>query len=384
MIVKGGKTITPYGFFKNQDIKVESQKITELGNLDNAGDQTQEIFDVSGLYVSPGFIDIHSHGGIGYNLMCDNEQDILNAVRECGKFGVTSVMPTIDGNENLTEEVIRQYQAYNDAMKHNETGTQILGVHVEGPYFPASQNPRRIDIIPDLENVAKLIELAPCIKRVTTAPEVEHGLELIDLLVKNGIAVSVGHCEASFDKVAEAYSRGARQVTHFFTGMKGVYREETGDRKPGLIETAQILDFVIEVIANGRHVSPELLNMVYRVKGADKVCIVTDSHYLPEEESPGDNAHWSKYVCKADFGDGKLHLNSFMPMPIMVKVMVKEAGVSLIDAVRMATLTPAETMKVDDVKGKLLPGYDADIVAFDDDFNIKLVIARGTVVKNAL
>lgn len=384
MIIKGGKTITPYGTYQNADIKVDGKKISRVEANTAIEEGKDIVLDVSGLYVSPGFIDIHSHGGIGYDLVSDNAEEILKAVQCCAGNGVTSIMPTMNGRPDPGEKDWKIYEAFNQAMEQNETGPQILGVHLEGPYFPASQTPNKVEVVPDLEKCEELIRKAPCVKRWTVAPEVEKGLEFIDLLVKHGIAVSVGHCEAPFEKIAEAYARGSRQVTHFYSGMKGVYRESNGDRKPGLVESSLILDFVIEVIANGRHMCPELLQMVYRFKGAKQICLVTDSHYWEPECAPAEGAHWSEFVRNADYGDGGVHLDSGMPYPVMLKIMVKEAGVPLIDAVRMATLTPAETMKIDDVKGKLLPGYDADIVAFDDDFNIKLVVARGEIIKNEL
>ena len=341
-----------------------------------------EVIDAGGLFVSAGFLDMHMHGGFGFDFgSCRDADELREALRLNALDGVTGVMPTHSGVERLTDEVAEKYAFYNEVMK-DEMGPELLGVHLEGPFFPAELAPGGIEKIPDPAAVKELVEAVPCIKRMTIAPEIPNGLETISVLEVHGVTASLGHGAPDSRTVREAIARGSRQVTHLYSGMKGVYRDAESVRHPGLIELAYLYDeLAVELIANGKHLDSDLIRLVFKIKGPDGIFVVTDSH-ARDISLRGDK---TQYVLKKwSEADGKYHFNPAMPIPEMLRVMVKEAQIPLADAVKTVTATPARLLHMEKRKGKLALGYDADIAAWDEDFQVKLSVARGKEIVNQL
>ncbi len=378
VVLKNAQIVCPEKGVYAGEIAFEDGKIVPA---EKEASEKQEL-DAKGLFVSAGFLDLHMHGGFGFDFeTCSSVEELREALRLNALDGVVGVMPTHNGVEELSEERIRQYQCFTEVMKDTE-GPELLGVHLEGPYFPAELAPKGVKVIPDINKLKKLLEQAPCIKRMSLAPEIENGLEAISFLEESGVVTALGHAAPDSETVKEAIRRGSRQILHLYSGMKGVYRDEESVRHPGLIELSYLYDeLAVEVIANGKHMDHDLLRMVYKIKGADGMFLVTDSHKR-DLALRGDK---SQYVLKKlSPSDGKYHFNPAMPIPEMLRIMVQEVRVPIQDVIKMVTYTPARLLHLEHRKGKLDPGYDADIVAYDSDFHIKLVIARGKEIINEL
>lgn len=377
-IIKNAKIIsTKNGVFEG-NIEYIGTKISKVSKEPIDG---EIIYDVKGLNVSAGFIDLHMHGGFGFDFFSiKSTEEAKEAIRRNALDGVTSVMPTMSGKEKYSENDLSCFSYYEEAMKETE-GAECLGIHIEGPYFPASQAPRGTTVEPTKKQLYMIVNDYPVIKRVSLAPEINGSIEAIEFLENNNVATALGHSETTAEYVKKAIEKGCKQVLHMYSGMKGLYRDEMSIRHPGLIELSYLYDeLAVEIIANGKHCDETLLKLLYKIKGSDGMFIVTDSHKRPFE-ARGDK---SQYVLTSLKSDGKYHFDSAMPIPEMIRIFNQEVGVPLNEVIKMATYTPARVMNLQDRKGDIVEGMDADIVAFDDDLNIKLVIARGKEIINSL
>ncbi len=345
--------------------------------------------DVCGNYISPGFVDIHCHGGGGADFMDGGVMAIKTAVKTHMMHGTTTIMPT-----TLTASPERYRQMIDDAKKAAEDDSiaNIAGLHMEGPYFAPSQagaQDLRYIKAPDKNEYSELVEYADgFIKKWSFAPELVGSEEFCQFLLKNGIVPSAGHTDATYDDVLRVYDAGLRDMTHFYSAMSGIVRKN-GYRVCGAVEAGYLFDDVnVEVISDGCHLPPELLKMIYKIKGSDRICLITDAMRgaaMPEGKSvlgPVDNG----LECIIEDGVAKMpdrtcFAGSVATMDRQVRTFYKKAGVELVNSVKMATATPARTMGFD-TKGCIREGFDADIVVFDDDINVKtVIIKKGNDVK---
>lgn len=386
--LKNGNVITPYRMIKNADVVIEDEKILGVGSQDIKCD---EEIDLTGLNVSPGFIDMHIHGGGGYEFWSDDADEIISAAKFHARYGATSVVPTVNYGVQieLNEEVKKKFDAFNKAKNIGALCADLLGLHIEGPNVSPNQpmvanqgvNPAKKDLYEEFVEYAK-----GDILRWTAAPEIDGVYDMIEDLSRKGVYMSVGHSEPDVDMVYKAYELGATHVTHLYSGMNMVHRVN-GRRFAGLLEAAYSIDgLYAEVVANGAHLSGDLLKLIYKVKGADKMCIVSDATSMSgTPDGP------VVYNGKKGFIDNGVILredkSGFMGSAItydkMLKNLVELANIPLVDAVRMCTATPAKSLGLGLKKGVLTKGFDADIVAFDDDINIKLVICKGKILYQA-
>ncbi|MBR0462364.1 MAG: amidohydrolase family protein [Erysipelotrichaceae bacterium] len=377
-VIKNGNIISMEKGVFHGDLAYEGNKIVCISD---SAIESDTAIDVHGLNVSAGYIDLHMHGGFGFDFFSvESTEEAKEALRRNALDGVTSVMPTVTGRPSYSAEQLKRFDYYYETMKETE-GAECLGVHIEGPYFPESQAPLHITVEPDQEQLDMIVNNYPVIKRVSLAPELPGAPEAIRFLQDHGIATAIGHSEASSKDVEAAIKNGCKQVLHMYSGMGGIFRDEMSIRHPGLIELAYLYDeLAVELIANGKHCDETLLKLLYKIKGPDGIFIVTDSHKR-DFSLRGDK---SQYVLTNLKEDGKYHFDSAMPVKEMLRILTQEVGVSLYDAIKMASYTPARVMGLENRKGDLKEGMDADIVVFDDDFNIKLVIARGKTILNEL
>ncbi len=385
--IYNGKIITPYRLIENGTVLVTGGTLTSVCEGNIKVDHAMEI-DANGHYISPGFIDIHVHGGGGHDFMDGNENAFLEIAAIHAKYGTTAMVPTtLTGTK---EEILHTLEVYDRADKKNISGAQFLGMHLEGPYFAmnqrGAQDPRYIRD-PDPEEYMDIIAHSDSIRRWSAAPELEGAIPFGRYLKSKGILPAVAHTDAIYEDVIVAFENGYTLATHLYSGMSGVTRRNAF-RYAGVIESAFLLDGMdVEVIADGVHLPEPLLKLIYKIKGPDRIALITDAMRgagMPEGESVLGNYKTGLKVIIEDgvakLPDRSSFAGSVATADRLVRTMVKTAKVPLTDAVRMITHTPARIMGVSESKGSLAVGKDADIVIFDQDIHIKSTIIKGKVV----
>lgn len=358
-------------------VYVENGIITDVTTEERPAD---EVFDMTGCYVSPDFIDIHTHGGGGYRFEGSTEE-IVSGCNFHLKHGTTAICPTVSAAPfaSMTESA-RHIRA---AMADPRVKGTILGVHMEGPYLSAKQAGAQCPthITPPVEEdyLPFIRENADVIARWTYAPENDAEEKFAKTLQEYGIVASAGHTDAIYDDMKRAYENGCALVTHLYSCTSTITRDH-GFRRLGVIETAYLTDgMFVEIICDGKHLPPELIRLIYQIKGTDRIALVTDSLALAGTEQTHGFMQDTEFiiedeVCK--LMDRSAFAGSIATADRLVRVAVKEAGISLPDAVRMMTLTPARIMGLTG-KGRLAAGMDADMVVFDQDIRVRQVFAKG-------
>ena len=249
-----------------------------------------------------------------------------------------------------------------------------------------AQDPRYIKN-PEREEYEKILSWSDDIIRWSAAPELDGAMEFGRFLKEKNILPSIGHSNAIYEEVIEAFENGYTHITHLYSGMSGV-RRINAYRYAGVIESAFLIDeMTVEIIADGAHLPSSLLKLIYKIKGPDKIALVTDSMRaagMPEGESIlGGIRDGQKVIVEdgvAKLPDRTAFAGSVATADRLVRTMINIAQVPLIDAVRMMTTTPAKIMKIDDRKGSIVVGKDADLVIFDEDINIQTTMVEGEVV----
>ena len=347
-----------------------------------------EIIDARNCYVAPGFIDIHTHGAGGSDFLDGTEEDYLTAAKTHAAHGTTALVPTLTSVD--TAGIRRAVKAFVGAKKRNVFGSQLLGLHLEGPYFSpvqsGAQDPRFIRVFDPKEYEIILEEFGDSILRWSAAPELTGAAEFAKALKARGILPCIGHSDADFECAAEAFAAGFTLITHLYSCTSTVHRKNAY-RYAGIVEYAYFNDDVdVEIIADGSHLPSSLLKLIYKIKGAGHIALVTDSMRgagMPEGKSVlGSRTSGQEVLIEdgvAKLLDRSAFAGSVATFDRLVRNMVMMAGVSLCDAVKMASETPARIMGIKE-KGKIYPGYDADLVIFDDNINVKKTIINGRVI----
>lgn len=384
LLIKNGKVITSFRIIPNGTVVITGNKISGIyeGNLE-VEDAT--VIDAKGNYISPGFIDIHVHGGGGYDFMDDNAKGFLKIAELHAKYGTTSMVPTTLTSEK--ENLIKTLDTYEDAHKKNKNGAQFLGLHLEGPYFAmnqrGAQDPRYIRD-PDPEEYEEILQRANIIARWSAAPERNGAMAFGRYLRKKGVLAAIAHTDAVYEEVIEAVENGYSLSTHLYSGMSGVSRKNAF-RFAGVIESSLLLDQLdVEIIADGIHLPTPLLKLIYKVKGPHKIALITDAMRaagLPSGESVlGNKRNGLKVIVEDDVAklpDRSAFAGSVATADRLVRNMIGMADVPLLDAILMMSTTPARIMGVDQKKGSITVGKDADIVVFDQDIQIQETIIGG-------
>lgn len=383
-----GHIITPYRIIKNGCLLINNNKI-ELVSEKEIDTTDYLIIDAKGNYVSPGFIDIHIHGGGGHDFMDATEEAYLKIAELHAIYGTTAMAPT-----TLTcakEDLLKAIDLYKSAAAKNTKGAQFIGLHLEGPYFALSQSgaqdPRYIRN-PDVEEYKAVIAHGTnVIKRWSVAPELPGAVAMGKYLKSKNIIAAIAHTDAIYEEVLEAVENGYSLATHLYSAMSGVTRRDTY-RYAGVIESAFLIDEMdVEIIGDGIHVPPPLLKLVYKIKGADRIALITDAMRaagMPEGDSIlGNKETGLKVIVEkgvAKMADRSSFAGSVATTDRLVRTMVQMADIPLIDAVKMITKTPATIMGVDKTKGTLTEGKDADVLIFDENINIKITMVNGNIV----
>ncbi len=386
-----GKVITPYKTIKEGTIIVEGQKISYVGESNTQSDEYVEI-DAKGLYVSPGFVDIHTHGGGDFDFMDGTTEAYIKSSERHAQHGTTSIIPTTLSSSN--EELKNTFSVFNAAKNSDHNGADFVGFHLEGPYFSleqkGAQDPKYIKD-PTADEVNEILSWTDDIVRWSLAPELKGAMEVGRILKRKGILPAIAHSNAVYSEVLEAYENGFTHVTHLYSGMSMV-RRINAYRYAGVVESAFLIDdMTVEIIADGSHLPASLLKLIYKIKGPSRIALITDSMRgagMPEGPSVlGSRANGMDVVIEdgvAKLLDRSAFAGSVATADRLVRTMVQLAEVPLTDAVRMMTSTPANIMNIQNNKGSILPGKDADIVMFDDDINVKFTMVKGKIVKNVL
>ncbi|MDO5023133.1 MAG: N-acetylglucosamine-6-phosphate deacetylase [Eubacteriales bacterium] len=351
------------------------------------------VYDAEGSYISPGFIDIHLHGGNGSDFLSGDSDKNIECCKMHMQHGTTSLVPTFSTSDYTTyRNALRGISETMKNMKGMADVPNILGVHMEGPYLSPSQlGAQSPDFIikPDEKDYIPLLEDYPFILRWTIAPETEGVLSMVRKLAPLGIHFSIGHSDALFEDVIKAYELGVNCITHLYSACSTV-RRINAYRHAGIIEAAYYLDDMnVEIIADGKHLPPSLLKLIYKIKGRERVCLITDAisaaGLSPDLGEIYDMS--SKQTIIIEDGVGKLKdrsafAGSIATADLLVHNMVKLADVPLIDAVKMMSYNPAKLIGMENKKGSIANGMDADLIMFNDDIQIQKVIVAGQEVYN--
>jgi N-acetylglucosamine-6-phosphate deacetylase len=391
VLFKNARLVFPDRIEPVGDLRMEGGKITSVA-AKITPETGENVLDLQGNYLAPGFIDIHLHGAMGRDTM----EAAPDAFRKISAYhaseGTTSMLLTTV-SAPLTEivGVLKAVQAFQvDQQFHNHSGAEVLGVHVEGPYFsPEKAGAHQSGFIhaPFPEDYAPLLPFSkganPVFRQMTLAPELPGALELIDVLRGHGVRISGGHSNAWDEEACMAYVHGMEGVTHLYNCMSSA-------RRRGPFRVAGLLEFalsepgiVCELIADGKHVSPTLVRMAYFAKGADGLCLVSDA--CPGAGLPEGTAFKLGTIdCVVQGGvgmtaDGTALAGSTSSMIQLIRNLVVNTDISLTEAVRMATYTPAKALKLDN-KGVLRKGADADLVSFNDDLEVQATFVGGSQV----
>lgn len=339
-------------------------------------------YDKTGFYVSAGFIDMHTHGGEGYEFF-GSVEDIVRGCNFHLQHGTTAICPTISAApfDVMRQSVLKIKRAQNSPMLQ----TYLVGLHLEGPYLSAAQcGGQCADYItpPIPEQYESLIkEAGNIIVRWTFAPEMDANGAFCSYITDHGIVASAGHSDAVYEDMLKAINNGCNLVTHLYSCTSTVTRKQ-GFRQLGVIETAYLSDdMYVEIIADGKHLPPELIRLILKIKGTDKVALVTDSLALTGTDITAGKTLGTEFiiedgVCK--LADRSAFAGSIATADLLVRTMVKSVGIPIVDAVKMITQVPAKILKLN--KGSLDIGLDADIVVFDEDIRIKNVFVNGDVI----
>ena len=387
--IHNGKILTPYRIIEGGTVVISGSTIIEVSQGNIEVPDAFEI-DAGGKYIAPGFMDIHIHGGGGYDFMDGSEEAFLKIAQIHAQHGTTSMVPTTLTSEK--ENLLQTLNIYEQANRNNTKGAHLLGMHLEGPYFAmnqrGAQDPRYIRK-PDPAENQEMLAKSSSILRWSAAPELEGAIKFGKYLRSKGILAAVAHTDAIYEEVLEAFENGYSLATHLYSAMSGVTRRNAF-RYAGTIEAAYLIDEMdVEIIADGIHLPAPLLKLVYKIKGPGRTALITDAMRAagmpPGESILGPIKNGLKVIVEdgvAKLPDRTSFAGSVATADRLVRNMIRMAGVPLLEAVQMITTTPARIMGVDKKKGSLVAGKDADIVIFDENIQVELTMVNGNVVYN--
>lgn len=335
-----------------------------------------EIIDCKGSYIAPGLIDLHIHGYLGKDV-CDGDEESMRIIAGgIIKNGVTGFLPT---TMTVSMDVIEKAVTIcGKLMEESKTwnGTQILGVHAEGPFINPSKKGAQNEAFikkPDYEFVKKYADI---IRIITLAPEMDPDFSEITKIRKNtDVVVSMGHTDADYETALASTRCGVRHATHLYNAMSG-----PNSRKPGVVTAALNSDVTCEMIVDTFHVNPANYKMVYKMKGR-KLCFITDclpAGGLPEGEYTLGGQKFISKGIECRLPDGTI-AGSVLKLNKGIMNFYKNTDVPLWECVNCASLNPAAAIGIDKYKGSIEPGKDADIIILDDEFNVLKTIIGGEI-----
>jgi N-acetylglucosamine-6-phosphate deacetylase len=387
LALTGGSLVLPDRITTGRALVIEGSKIAGIAAPDELGTGT-EVFDVGGRSIAPGLIDIHTHGAAGHTFNEPTAEAYAAITAANAAAGVTALLATLatDALPNLAAGLA----FCGEWMRQPRAGAQVLGAHLEGPYFSieqrGAQDPAHIRT-PDDGTPELLLARYPVMRIMSFAPELPGALELTRRITALGIVAAAGHSSAREEHVRAAMECGLRHAIHLWSGQSSTVREGPW-RRPGLLEASLTFDgLTAELIADNRHLPPTLMRLAYMCLGADRLCVVSDATSgagLPE----GARFRMGGLEYEVHDGVGMLldrtaFAGSTTLLSRMIPILRDEVGIPLAEAVRMASLTPARVIGVDNRKGSLEAGRDADIAVFEPDFTAWRTMIAGRWVYEA-
>ena len=386
LIIKNGTLITPEQEIADGIVIVQNEKIIEVGKRGEIKEPgNAEIIDAKNGYISPGLIDIHVNGANGADVSKVDSDTFSTMGNFFAKYGVTSYVGTTI--TAAPTDIIKALQFARINKKENKIdGAELLGIHMEGPYISPAQSgahPKQFLALPKPEHYLQFLEFSDVLLKMTIAPELEGAEQLVKDLREHNIVVSAGHTNGIYFEMKNAIDAGVNHSTHFFCNMSH-FRRDKLKRVAGVVETLLYDDRVTgALIGDGWHVGPQLMKLLIKVKGTDRVCFVTDAmsavglpdgiHKLGDVEAVVENGI-------ARLKDNTAYAGSVTTMDVCVRNGINQVGLSLVDAIKMSSLSPAKIIGVDNRKGSLEKGKDADITIFNRNIKVVKTIGRGKII----
>ena len=374
-----GEILTPQGWLKDGSVLISDGKILEVTNSDLAVIGAK-VIDAKGMYIVPGYVSMHSHGGGGHDFTEATPEAFQAATEAHLKHGATTIFPTLSSS---SFDTIRQAVETCEQLMAAGNG-QIQGLHIEGPYLNRKMAGKQWEDClkdPDPNEYLPLLDSTTCIKRWDISPELPGAHEFAHETTARGILTAITHTEAEYDEIKAAYQAGFTHAAHFYNAMPGFHKRREY-KYEGTVESVYLTDpMTVEVIADGIHLPATILKLVYKVKGVEKTCLVTDALKYAAYDGEVDDPRYiiENGVCK--LADHSSLAGSIATMDKLVQIMAFKANIPVADAIRMASETPANIIGIGDRKGTLQRGKDADILILDKKLNVRCVFSQGNMVE---
>lgn len=388
-MILADRLITGGSLTCDEGIITEIQPSSNPPTEKQGADSDSSVIDLTDRYLCPGFVDLHVHGGAGADFMDGTLDSTLTACKSHLSHGTTTIFPTTStGRPEQLRQMIQTCQQLMNETAH-QNAAKIGGVHLYGPYFAKDKSGCHLDTEcrePTANEFDQYFD-SGIIRIATCAAELPGAIDFYKRASEHECLITCGHSNASWTQMQLAYDHGMRHVDHFWCAMSSVssVRKEHGFPMQG-----SMLEFVLgnpemstEVIADGQHLSPELLQFAWQMKSSNRLCLVTDCNRALDMP-PGnyrfgckDDGAWFESNGEVGLASPDALASSIRGMDHMVQTMLNQTQVPLVDVIRMATLTPAERVKRDSQIGSLEVGKVADLLVLDQEFNIEKVFLGG-------
>jgi len=389
MIIRHGIVFTSHGFEPNYSTHIDGERIAEIGpdSAVTAANGEQSL-DAQGGFVVPGFVDVHVHGAAGYDTMDASAEALAGMAAFFARHGVTSFLATtITAPRAATLAAIRAAASYRESP---HSGARLIGLHLEGPYLNRAAKGAQPEQFCRAPDVAELDEFAAAgpVRLISLAPELPGAEACVRAAVSRGIHVAVGHTQATYEQVEEAAAWGVDHAAHTFNAMTGLHH-----RQPGAVGAILTDDrLVAEIIADGIHLHPAVIALAVRAKTPTRMALITDAIRatgLPEGiyDLGGQDVivrNGSCWLIDASGGASRTLAGSTLTLEAGLRNAMLATGLSLAEALPMATTTPAASIGMAGQIGTLAPGYLADIALLDQAGRVQLTVVGGRVVYDSL